>query len=183
MKTATFRGVTVSSINQVQTFNAETMKLPPIIGQRSLKPETNFGLNSDVIVAHKQKLYTPGGKKETIIVFSRVPQSQIKSDKSGDTKRSAKLAVTIMKDRLEKRGLPPASIDRLMQNMYAKAVGKMEVDKNALDSRALDALLQAGKLNSGKVRFAKENQQIPDKPIPSAPMPKEIVLPELPDMD
>lgn len=159
------------------------MKTTPIIGQRALNLEKNVGVSSDVVVAHKQKLYTPGGKKEKVIVFSRVPQSQIKQDKSGETKRAAKLAVTIMQDRLQKRGLPTATIDHLMQNMYAKAEGKIEVDKNALDSIALDTLLETGKLKSGKVRFADDDHQIANKPIPDAPLPTTVNLPELPDTD
>lgn len=159
------------------------MKTPAIIGQRSLNPDKNFGVTSDVVVAKKQKLYTPGGKRETVIVFSRVPQSQIKQDKSGETKRAAKLAVKIMRERLEKRGVPAATIDRLMQHMYAKVEGKFEVDKNALDSHALDTLLEKGTLKSGKVRFAEDDGQIPNKPAPGKPLPTTVDLPELPDTD
>lgn len=155
----------------------------PIIGQRALNPEKSFGVNSDVVVAHKQKLHTPGGKKEKVIVFSRVPQSQIKQDKSGETRRAAKLAVTIMHDRLEKRGLSPAKIDRVMQHMYVKAEGEMETDKNALDSHVIDALLDQGKLKSSKLRFADDVKQIANKPNPSAPLPTKVDLPELPDTD
>lgn len=159
------------------------MKTTPIIGQRSRVQEKSFGLSSDVVVANKQKLLTPGGKKEKVIVFSRVPQSQLKLDKSGETKLAAKLAVKIMQDRLEKRGVPPATIERLMQTMYAKVEGKMETDKNALDSRALDTLLETGTLKSGKVRFAESDNQISNKPIPRAPMSTTVNLPELPDTD
>jgi hypothetical protein len=159
------------------------MKTTPIIGQRTLIPENSFGVNSDVIVAHKQKLRTPGGKKEKVIVFSRVPQSQIKLDKTGETKRAAKLAVTIMQERLEKRGVPPATIDRLMSTMYMKIEGKMETDKNAFDGHALDALIEKRVLQTGKVRFADDDKQIVNKPIPSAPLPTTVNLPELPDSD
>lgn len=159
------------------------MKTTPIIGQRSLNTEKNFGSTSDVVVAHKQNLRTPGGKKEKVIVFSRVPQAQIKHDKSGKTEHAAKLAVTLMHERLEKRGLSPEKIDNLMRHMYAKVEGKMETDKNALGSEALDTLLETGKLKSGKVRFADAAQQIRDKPIPSTPMPTTVDLPELPDID
>ena len=159
------------------------MKTTPIIGQRTLNPEKNAGISPDVVVAHKEKLITPGGKKEKLIVFSRVPQSQLKLDKSGKTQIAAKLAVKIMQERLEKRGLPPKQIDYLMSNMYVKADGKMEVDKRALDSNALDSFLDTGTLKSGKVRFADDEKQIPNKPVPSAPLPTQVNLPKLPDTD
>lgn len=159
------------------------MKTTPIIGQRSLNPEKNFGATSDVVVAHKQKLRTPGGKKEKVIVFSRVPQAQIKQDMSGKTGSAAKLAVTIMQERLKKRGLSTEKIDNLMQHMYAKVEGKMETDKNAFGSEALDTLLETGKLKSGKVRFAGDDKQIPTKPVPCSPLPTSVDLPQLPDTD
>ncbi len=159
------------------------MKTTPVIGQRALNPDKNFSVKPGVVVAHNQNLRTPGGKKEKLIVFSRVPYSQLAEDKSGKTKLAAKRALNILQERLKKGGLPPEKIDNLLQHMYAKVEGKLESDKNALGSDALDSLLETGKLKYGKVRFAGNDQQIPAKPVPSAPLPTTVDLPELPDVD
>lgn len=165
------------------------MKTNTPVGPRNLSPQNSPGdfsagiKSSDIIVAHKQKRLTADGSKQKIIVFSRVAQSEIKLDKSGETKIAAKLAVTLIKERLEKRGLNNKKIDFVMSCMYVKVEGKMQSDKNALRSSALDIIFEKGEIKHGKVRFVRDDQQVTNKPIPSAPLPTEVILPELPDID
>jgi hypothetical protein len=160
----------------------------PIIGRRSSAGANEFSTNYQVVIAEKQKLVTPSGKKEKLIVFSRVPQSQIHEDTSGKTARAAKRAVTIIRERLEKSGSPKATIDKIMRSMYAVdqravAAGDMKSMKTALDAQALDALIEKKKMGTGKVRFAEESQTItvPDTPNSAVEsVLKDIALPRAP---
>ncbi len=165
----------------------------PIIGRRDLSGPTDFGIKYEVVVAEKQKMQVPGGKREKVIVFSRVPQARLEQDETGKTQRAAKRAVSLLRERLQKSGLCKAKIETIMQNMYAvdqQAIkrGEMKSMSTALDARALDVLLEKRTLKSGKVRFSEDTVALPDTPPtpgsgPAAHVgPLSIDLPPLPDL-
>ena len=159
----------------------------PMIGRRALNGSDEFGVKYEVTIAEKQKMMSPSGKREKLIVFSRVPQSRLEEDTSGKTQRAAKRAVTILRERLEKSGLPKDKVEALMKNMYAvdrRAVknGEMKTLGNALDAKALDVLLEKKAMKSGKVRFAEETQTVPTPSAPPRAMPTSVELPPLPDL-
>ncbi len=159
----------------------------PMIGRRALNGSDDFGVKYEVTIAEKQKMMAPNGKREKLIVFSRVPQSRLEDDTTGKTQRAAKRAVTMLRERLEKSGLPKDKVEVLMKNMYAvdqRAVksSEMKTLSNALDAKALDVLLEKKAMKSGKVRFSDETQTVPARPVPPRAMPTSVELPPLPDL-
>ena len=159
----------------------------PMIGRRALNGPDEFGIKYEVTIAEKQKMMAPTGKREKLIVFSRVPQSRLEEDTTGKTQRAAKRAVSILRERLEKSGLSRDKVDLLMKNMYAvdqRAVknGEMKTLSNALDAKALDVLLEKKAMKSGKVRFSEETQAVPARSVPPRAMPPSVELPPLPDL-
>lgn len=159
----------------------------PMIGRRALNGPDDFGVKYEVTIAEKQKMMAPNGKREKLIVFSRVPQSRLEEDTTGKTQRAAKRAVTILRERLEKSGLSRDKVDLLMKNMYAvdqRSVKNHEMKtlSNALDAKALDVLLEKKAMKSGKVRFSEETQTVPTPPAPPRAMPTSVELPPLPEL-
>ncbi len=167
----------------------------PIIGRRDLRDENHFGIKYEVVVAEKQKMNVPGGKREKVIVFSRVPQSQLYEDTTGKTRSAAKRAVTLLRERLQKSGLPKERVDALMQSMYAvdqRGIKNhvMKTLDHTLDAKALDVLLEKKAMKSGKVRFSEQAKAVPAPPVltrpastPMAPSPLPAILdlPPLPE--
>lgn len=159
----------------------------PMIGRRDLTGPDEFGVKYEITIAEKQKMIAPNGKREKLIVFSRVPQSRLEEDTTGKTQRAAKRAVTVLRDRLEKSGLSRDKVDLLMRNMYAvdRAAVKnndMKTLSNALDAKALNVLLEKKAMKSGKVRFSDETQTVPTSPVKPRAAPASVELPPLPDL-
>lgn len=159
----------------------------PLIGRRALNGPDEFGVKFEVAIAEKQKMMTPNGKREKLIVFSRVPQSRLDEDTTGKTQRAAKRAVTVLRDRMAKSGLPRDKIDFLMQKMFAvdrRALKNNEIKTldNVLDAKALDVLLGNKAMKSGKVRFSDEIQTVPAAPVKPRAASAPIELPPLPDL-
>ncbi len=159
----------------------------PLIGRRDLNGPNEFGVRYEVTIAEKQKMMAPNGKREKLIVFSRVPQARLEEDTTGKTRRAAKRAVTILRERLEKSGLSRDKVDMLMKNMYAvdrRGVKNHEMKtlSNALDAKALDVLLEKKAMKSGKVRFSEETQTVTTPPAPLRAAPTSVELPPLPDL-
>lgn len=171
----------------------------PIIGRRDLSGPAEFGIKYEVVVAEKQKLQVPGGKREKVIVFSRVPQARLEEDGTGKTLRAAKRAVSLLRERLQKSGLGKTQVENVMQNMYAvdqQAIkrGEMKSLPTALDAKALDVLLEKRAMKSGKVRFSEETTALPNsthspaaQTVPASPSPTPAAsslndLPSLPDL-
>ncbi len=163
----------------------------PLIGRRALTGPNDFGVNYDIVIAEKQKMTVPGGKREKLIVFSRVPQSRLQEDTTGKTQRAAKRAVNLLHERLQKSGLSKDKVDMVMKNMYAVDQrglknNEMKTMSNALDAKALDVLLEKKAMKSGKVRFSGEDQTVPApnarKASASTLPPTTIDLPPLPDL-
>ncbi len=163
----------------------------PFIGRRDLTGPNDFGVKYDVVIAEKQKMMAPGGKREKVIVFSRVPQSRLEEDTTGKTQRAAKRAVNLLRERLQKSGLSKDKVETLMQNMFAVDQrgfknNEMKTMSNALDAKALDVLLEKKAMKSGKVRFSEEDQAMPTpdarQASASTSAPTTIDLPPLPDL-
>lgn len=162
------------------------MKSVPVIGARNLeatRPGGQSSLNYQIVVARKQTLLQPNGKRSTVVVFERVSRAQLDEDRTGKTAKDAKRAISILKDRMAAQGLPSKRVKEVLRHMFVPSASHaFEVDKRALDGKALDALIESGKMKTGKTRFADAASLIPDKPVAKAPLPaREIILPELPD--
>ncbi len=158
----------------------------PMVGRRDLSPEQRTGVKYEVVIAEKQKLVSPSGKREKTIVFSRVSQSRLDEDTTGSTLRSAKRAVSLLHERLKKTGLPRDKIEAAMSNMYAidqRAVkqGKLMTRNDALDAKALDTFIDKKLVKSSKVRFADETTELPQPTSSPLTMPTSIELPPLPN--
>ncbi len=159
----------------------------PLIGRRNLSGPDHFGVQYDVVIAEKQKMMAPGGKLEKVIVFSRVPQSRLHEDTTGKTRSAAKRAVTLLRERLQKCGLPKEKIDTLMQNMYAVDQrgfknNDMKTLKHALDGKALDVMLEKKAMKSGKVRFSDSAETVTAPPTRSPASSAPVAMPSLPDL-
>lgn len=159
----------------------------PMIGRRDLTGPDNFSMKYEVAIAEKQKMMAPSGKREKLIVFSRVPQSRLDEDTTGKTQRAAKRAVTVLRERLEKSGMSKDKVEMLMQKMYAVdrhsiKNNEMKTLSNALDAKALDMLLEKKAMKSGKVRFSEATEAVPASPALPKAAAATIELPPLPDL-
>ena len=79
-----------------------------IVGQRNLDP-VRAADNSkyDIVVAEKQKTYSPAGKLETVVFLRRVPRESLDMAGSAKTARNAQRAISLIKAKLAAKGLSP----------------------------------------------------------------------------
>ena len=155
------------------------MKSLPVIGQRNLDlARAADDMIFDIVVAEKQKACSPSGKLETVIVFRRVPREALDMDRTGKTRKDAKRAISMIKDELASKGVPPKKVKKMLDMMYTlSSKDNLSRDKRALDSRTLDKLVTARHFATGKTRFDDEIAVIPQK---LRPLPTQVDLPELP---
>ncbi len=165
---------------------SKNVGLPPQIASPNLALTNEETLASayDVLIAKKESFVTPGGRKGTTVVFSRVGPQSIKADKTGTLRTAAMDAKQRIEKAVGRTKMEERQKNFLLKMMAVKISGNTtHSSKEFLSADQTHAARKLLAMPEAKlVRFVDaETKTIPDKPLPLAPRTTE--LPELPPDD